>query len=89
METNYSILAGKSNGQTRLAGYSPWGHKESDITERLNVHAHIYLFLQFIQSYGLSNLYKLFIEFLKMSYEPKYINYLVRQSCAFFQKQAI
>lgn len=38
---------------------------------------YIYLFLQFIQSYGLSNLYKLFIKFLKMSYEPKYINYLV------------
>ena len=33
METNYSILAGKSNGQTRLAGYSPWGYKESDTTE--------------------------------------------------------
>lgn len=38
---------------------------------------YIYLFLQFIQSYGLSNLCKLFIKFLKMLYEPKYINYLV------------
>ena len=26
----------KSHGQRSLAGYSPWGHKESDITERLN-----------------------------------------------------
>ena len=26
----------KSHGQRRLAGYSPWGHKESDTTERLS-----------------------------------------------------
>ena len=38
---------------------------------------YVYLFLQFIQSYGLSNLCKLFIKCLKMSYEPKYINHLV------------
>ena len=24
---------GKSHGQRSLAGYSPWGHKESDTTE--------------------------------------------------------
>ena len=28
----YSCL-GKSHGQSSLAGYSPWGHKESDKTE--------------------------------------------------------
>ena len=27
------FLPGKSHGQRSLAGYSPWGHKESDITE--------------------------------------------------------
>ena len=27
---------GKSHGQRSLAGYSPWRHKESDMTERLN-----------------------------------------------------
>ena len=26
-------LPGKSHGQRSLAGYSPWGHKESDMTE--------------------------------------------------------
>ena len=26
----------ESYGQRSLAGYSPWGHKESDTTERLN-----------------------------------------------------
>ena len=25
--------------QMSLAGYSPWGHKESDMTERLSMHA--------------------------------------------------
>ena len=25
---------GDSKGQGRLAGYSPWGHKESDVTEQ-------------------------------------------------------
>ena len=29
MATLCSILPGKSHGQGRLEGYSPWGHKES------------------------------------------------------------
>ena len=32
MATHSSIL-GKSHGQRSLAGYTPWGHKESDTTE--------------------------------------------------------
>ena len=40
METHSSILAGKSHGQRNLVGYSPWGHKELDMTEQLNMHAH-------------------------------------------------
>ena len=28
------------HGQRTLAGYSPWGHKESDMTERLSTHSH-------------------------------------------------
>ena len=27
------FLPGKSDGQRSLAGYSPWGHRESDRTE--------------------------------------------------------
>ena len=34
------FLPGKSHGQRSLAGYSPWGHRESDTTERLNTHSH-------------------------------------------------
>ena len=36
-----SILAGEFHGQRSLAGYSTWGHKESDIAERLtHTHTH-------------------------------------------------
>ena len=35
MATRYSILTGKSHGQSCLAGYRLWGHKESDTTEQL------------------------------------------------------
>ena len=30
------FLPGKFHGQRKLVGYSPWGHKESETTERLN-----------------------------------------------------
>ena len=32
------LLPGKSHGQRSLVGYSPWGRKESDTTERLYFH---------------------------------------------------
>ena len=39
METHSSILAWKNPMEQRsLAGYSPWGHKESDVTEQLSTH---------------------------------------------------
>ena len=34
------FLPGESHGQRRLAGYSPWGCKESDMTERVSTHTH-------------------------------------------------
>ena len=37
MVTHSSILAGKSYRQRSLAGYSPWGRKESDTTEGLHL----------------------------------------------------
>ena len=33
MATHSSILVWESHGQRSLAGYSPWGRKESDMTE--------------------------------------------------------
>ena len=32
------LLPGKSHGRRSLVGYSPWGHEESDTTERLHFH---------------------------------------------------
>ena len=34
------LLPGKFHGWRNLIGYSPWGHKESDTTERLHFHFH-------------------------------------------------
>ena len=39
MATDSSIIPVESDGQRSLAGYSPWGHKESDRTEQLNTHS--------------------------------------------------
>ena len=33
------FLPWKSRGQRSLVGYSPWGRRESDMTEQLSVHA--------------------------------------------------
>ena len=37
------FLLGKFHGQRSLTGYSPLGHKESDMIEKLNTHTHIYM----------------------------------------------
>ena len=34
------LLPGKSHGRRSLVGCSPWGHEESDTTERLHFHFH-------------------------------------------------
>ena len=31
------FLPGESHGQSNLAGYSPWGHKESDTTKHIHI----------------------------------------------------
>ena len=36
------FLPGEFHEQRGLVGYSPWGHKESDMTEGLNTHTHIH-----------------------------------------------
>ena len=33
------LLPGKCRGRRSLVGYSPWGHKESDLTEQAHMHA--------------------------------------------------
>ena len=36
------FLPGRPHGQRSLVGYSPWGHKESDTTERVCLHEHMH-----------------------------------------------
>ena len=38
------------HGQRSLKGYSPWGHKESDVTEQLSTNTHAYNILLSEQS---------------------------------------
>ena len=40
------FLPGGSHGQRSLVGYNPWGHKESDTTDRLTLwlHTHTHIF---------------------------------------------
>ena len=40
----YSCLE-NPHGQSSLAGYSPWGRKESDMTEKLSTHSTLDLYL--------------------------------------------
>ena len=43
-----SILPGESHGQRGLAGYSLWGHKESDTTEQLTLSLRVLFLLKTI-----------------------------------------
>ena len=44
------FLPGKSHGQKSLVGYSPWGHKELDTTERLILWLWLPVWLIFVKS---------------------------------------
>ena len=48
----YSCLE-NPDGQRSLADYSPWGRKESDMTERLNTNLHTDLLAHFKENRGL------------------------------------
>ena len=51
MATHSSILPGEFHGQRSPAGYSPWGQKESDTTERLTLPYASSLYLLIIYLY--------------------------------------
>jgi len=47
-QTTPVFLPGESHGQRGIMGYSPWGHKESDMTEQLSLSlSYIYISVQF------------------------------------------
>ena len=54
-----SFLPGEFHGKWSLVGYSPWGHKESDMTERLT-HTHTWTHTQMsaLDIFGSSCLWK-------------------------------
>ena len=41
------LLAGRIHGQRSLVGYSPWGRKELDVTERLSTAQRVKEILQY------------------------------------------
>ena len=53
MATHSGILAWEIPWTEEPGGYSPWGHKESDTTERLHFHKPSRLFLLFKSLYNL------------------------------------
>ena len=57
MATHSSILTGKFFGQRSLAGYSPWGCKELDTTERLSTNSVCYI-LKKIPKARINNYFK-------------------------------
>ena len=46
MATHSSILAWRIPWTRSLAGYRPWGHKESDMTEQLGTNKALGLFME-------------------------------------------
>ena len=42
------FLSGESHGRKSLVGYSTWGHKESDMTERLHSFSFTVIFLSIV-----------------------------------------
>ena len=51
-QPNPVFLPGKSYGQKSLVGYTPWGHKELDMTEQL-AHTHVLIY-KLIELYTLN-----------------------------------
>ena len=44
----FEQATGVGDGQGSLVCYSPWGHKESDMTQRQNNSVHLYLIVLFV-----------------------------------------
>ena len=51
------FLPGESHGQRSLAGYSPRGHNESDVTEGLSRRTHTHTHVQYFTVYMYHNFF--------------------------------
>ena len=50
-QTTPIFVPGESHGQRGVVGYSPWGHKELDMTEQLSLSlSYIHILVQFSHS---------------------------------------
>ena len=51
-----AFLPGEFHGQRNLVGYSPWGHKESAMTEHINTqHIHVHMHVLQLEASGSIN----------------------------------
>jgi len=65
MATHSSVLAGKSHGRRRLAGYSPWSCKEADMTDQLSTHIVACVGISFLfkaECYSIASIYHIFLQ---------------------------
>ena len=71
---NPVFLPRESHGQRSLAGYSPWGHKESDTTE----HIHIYPLDGYLSYFHFHHYSSSSLIFLRGEYFPTFRDYFFR-----------
>ena len=73
------FLPGEFHGQRSLAGYSLWGHKESDMSERLI----LYLNLMFLMQNNGQNIMRNFSKYFKRCFHcPEYVFLLYESAVA-------
>ena len=58
------FLPGESHGQSFLVGYSPWGRKESDTTERLHFLSTNHLFCDYTENINISEVFTFEMEII-------------------------
>ena len=78
MATTPVFSPGEFHGQRSLVGYNPWGHKESDTTERLH-----FTSLHTVKSFSIVNEADVFLEFSCFFYDPMDVSNLTSGSSAF------
>ena len=80
MATTVVLLPGKSHGLRSLVGYSPWGCKELDTTERLHFPS-----LHTVKGFGIDNKAEIdvYLELSCFFHDPADVGNLISGSSAF------
>ena len=78
----HSSMPGEFHGQRSLAGYSPWGCKESDVTEQrcthTHTHTHSYSY-SFSDSFLIQVITEYWVEFPVLYSRSLLVTYLIQQ----------